>query len=457
MTTTIIIRRGTAAPTQASGLTLGEPAFNTTDQTLHIGRGAGVTAAWVGARITGLSADIASGLTLQIPTSAAVKNYVTDYVSANTSGVASLNSLTGALTLLGGSNIGVSSASGSLTVTNNGVRTLGLSGDWKKSVVAIFGGSTGSLLLSGATWGSTTPTNVGTVGGIPNGTNLAGRTVFDILESILYTYQNVSFQSSQITSGSFTTGNLELGQTAAASGNYTFSWTVNNNSNVDANGMTVIYTGAGGIGSGSVIGATAYLPTTGRVGNLPITARGFTIGSSFTMTAQASQWTAFQAAGGTSAIPSNISTGATATSTLGGTAVWYSRLYYGYTSGTSISNLNQLVTTGMSEPNGRFVTTTSSTLTFPNTDGSRFTFTPSQAPGGGLQYLYVLIHDYYSTIPAATWKDSGSPVQFGMTGNGGGALGTTMSVTNAQGFASTYKVYRSAEATSATSVSFYAQ
>ena len=84
MTTTIIIRRGTAAPTQASGLTLGEPAFNTTDQTLHIGRGAGVTAAWVGARITGLSADIASGLTLQIPTSAAVKNYVTDYVTNNT-------------------------------------------------------------------------------------------------------------------------------------------------------------------------------------------------------------------------------------------------------------------------------------------------------------------------------------------------------------------------------------
>jgi hypothetical protein len=451
MPTTIILRRGTAAPTQASGLTLGEPAFNTTDQTLHIGRGAGVTAAWVGARITGLSADIASGLTLQIPTSAAVKNYVTDYVATNTSGVASLNSLTGALTLVGGSNIGVSSASGSLTVTNNGVRTLGLSGDWKKSVVAIFGGSTGSLLLSGATWGSTTVTNAGTVGGIANGTNLAGKTVFDILESLLFTYQNVSFASSSITSGTFTTGNLELGQTAAASGNYTFSWTVNNNSNVDSTGMTVIYTGGGGVGSGSVIGATAYLPTTGRVGNLGINARGFTIGSSFSMTAQASQWTAYQAAGGAS-IPSNISTGATATSSLG-TATWYSKIYYGYTSGASITNQSQLVTTGMGQSD-RLITSTSAALSFANGSGTTLAFTPSQASGGGLQYLYVLVHNYYNTI--SSWKDASSGFGFGMTGNGGAVLGATLSITNTQGFAAAYKVYRSAEPTDTTYVALYA-
>lgn len=456
MTTTIIIRRGTAAPTQASGLTLGEPAFNTTDQTLHIGRGAGVTAAWVGARITGLSADIASGLTLQIPTSSAVKNYITDYVAQNTSGVSSItvngDSLDGPVTLLGGSQIGITSNGGdSITVTNNGVRTLGLSGDWKKSVVAIFGGSTGALLLSGATWGSTTVTNAGTVGGIANGTNLAGKTVFDILESLLFTYQNVSFASSSITSGTFTTGNLELGQTAAASGNYTFSWTVNNSSNVNSTGMTVIYTGGGGIGSGSVIGATAYLPTTGRVGNLGINARGFTIGSSFSMTAQASQWTAYQAAGGAS-IPSNISTGATATSSLG-TATWYSKIYYGYTSGASITNRTQLVTTGMGQSD-RLITSTNAALSFANASGTTLAFTPSQASGGGLQYLYILVHDYYNTI--SSWKDAGSGFAFGMTGNGGAALGATLSVTNAQGFATTYKVYRSAEPTDTTYVALYA-
>lgn len=450
MPTTIVIRRGSAAPTQASGLTLGEPAFNTTDQTLHIGRGAGVTAAWVGARISGASTDIASGLTLQIPTLSAVKNYVTDYVTSNTSGVSKLNELTGPVNLIGGSNIGLTVGATTITVTNEGVRTLGLSGDWKKAVVNVFGGTTGALAISGATWGSATVTNAGNVGGIANGTNLAGKTVFEILESILFTYQNVSFSAASITSGSFTTGNLELGQTAAASGNYTFSWTVNNSSNVDSTGMTVIYTGGGGVGSGTVIGATAYLPTTGRVGNLGINARGFTIGSSFSMTAQASQWTAYQAAGGSS-IPTNISTGATATSSLG-TATWYSKIYYGYTSGTSISSRSQLVSTGMGS-NDRLITSTSTSLSFANGSGTTLAFTPSQASGGGLQYLYVLVHDYYGAIN--NWFDASNNFAFGMTGNGGAGIGATLSVTNAQGFAATYKVYRSANATDTSYISIY--
>jgi hypothetical protein len=450
MPTTIIIRRGTAAPTAASGLTLGEPAFNTTDQTLHIGRGAGVTAAWIGARISGLSSDIAAGLTLQIPSLAAVKNYVTDYVATNTSGVASLNSLTGTLNLLGGSNIGVSSASGSITVTNNGVRTLGLSGDWKKSVVAIFGGSTGALLVSGATWGSATPTNAGSVGGIANGTNLAGKTVFDILESLLFSYQNVSFISATI-APQYDTRNLELGETAADLGLYTFSWNVSNSSNIDSLGMSVVYTGGGGIASGTVMGATSFGPTSNRVGSLP-EIRGYTIGSSFSVTARASQWTAYQAAGGSS-IPSNISTGATATYSFG-TTNWYSNIYFGYTSGTSITNRSQLVSTGMGQ-SARMITSTNAALSFANTSGTTLTFTPSQASGGGLQYLYILVHDYYNTI--SSWKESKDGFGFGMTGNGGAPLGATLSVTNASGFAANYKVYRSAEPTDITSISIYSE
>jgi hypothetical protein len=142
MATQLTFRRGTSEPTQASGLTLGEPAFNTTLNTLHIGRGAGITATWVGAQISGLSTGIAAGLTTQVPTMSAVK----DYVASTTSGVATLNSLTGAVTLAAGTNIGVTTASGSITVTNQGVRT--------------FNGATGAV--TGASLGANTFTALNT-------------------------------------------------------------------------------------------------------------------------------------------------------------------------------------------------------------------------------------------------------------------------------------------------------
>jgi hypothetical protein len=97
MSTTITFRRGTAAPTQGAGLTLGEPAFDTTNRNFYIGLGSGVTAAWVGARISGSSGDIAAGLTNWIVNAKAVKDYV-DVVSANpTNVVTSFNGLTGAV------------------------------------------------------------------------------------------------------------------------------------------------------------------------------------------------------------------------------------------------------------------------------------------------------------------------------------------------------------------------
>jgi hypothetical protein len=117
MPTTITFRRGASAPTQGSGITLGEPAFETTLKRLYIGQGAGVTAVWVGAQISGLSADIAAGLTYQIPTMSAVK----DYVASATSGVSTLNSLSGALTIVGGTNIGVTASGSSITITDFGV------------------------------------------------------------------------------------------------------------------------------------------------------------------------------------------------------------------------------------------------------------------------------------------------------------------------------------------------
>lgn len=76
MSTTITFRRGTAAPTPTAGLTLGEPAFDTTNRNLYIGLGSGVTAAWVGARISGLSSDITAGLTNWIVNAKGIKDYV---------------------------------------------------------------------------------------------------------------------------------------------------------------------------------------------------------------------------------------------------------------------------------------------------------------------------------------------------------------------------------------------
>lgn len=103
MGTTITFRRGENDPTSGSGLTLAEPAFNTTLKTFHIGLGHGITAAWVGAPISGLSADIAAGITYKIPSAAAVKNYIGGLCYGNTGAptitqyVSSFNGLTGAV------------------------------------------------------------------------------------------------------------------------------------------------------------------------------------------------------------------------------------------------------------------------------------------------------------------------------------------------------------------------
>ena len=103
MGTTIIFRRGENDPTSGSGLTLAEPAFNTTLKTFHIGLGHGVTAAWVGGPISGLSADIAAGITYKTPTASAVKNYIAGLCFGNTGAatitqyVSSFNGLTGAV------------------------------------------------------------------------------------------------------------------------------------------------------------------------------------------------------------------------------------------------------------------------------------------------------------------------------------------------------------------------
>ena len=76
MAVQISIAKGTYNPTSLTGLTLGEPAFNYSNNTLWLGKGSGNTPVWVGAGVCGASGGIAAGLTYQIPTLGAVKDYI---------------------------------------------------------------------------------------------------------------------------------------------------------------------------------------------------------------------------------------------------------------------------------------------------------------------------------------------------------------------------------------------
>jgi hypothetical protein len=98
------------------------------------------------------------------------------------------------------------------------------------------------------------PSNV-TVGGVPSGTNLYGRTVTSILEDIFVTYLSPSFSSFSISGQSNT---IEVG--SVLSGSRTFTWVTSNSSNVQTNSVqikdvtsnTVIASGLANDGSESV-------------------------------------------------------------------------------------------------------------------------------------------------------------------------------------------------------------
>jgi len=138
---TIRIKRN-ATTTLPTGLTFGEPAFVDGLNSLYVAKVDG-TPVRVGAEI-----DISGSLGTsdnKIPTQKAVKTYVDASVAGGA--VSSVNGLTGAVTIYGGSGISVAAAGGGITLTNTGV------------VSAVAG--TG-ISVSGAT-GAVTFTNNGVV------------------------------------------------------------------------------------------------------------------------------------------------------------------------------------------------------------------------------------------------------------------------------------------------------
>ena len=94
MAVEISLKKGTANPT--SGLTLAEPLFNSTNNTLWMGKGSGVTPIWLGAGICGASGGIAAGLTYQIPTLGAVKDYISSIGTIGATGATGATGVQGA-------------------------------------------------------------------------------------------------------------------------------------------------------------------------------------------------------------------------------------------------------------------------------------------------------------------------------------------------------------------------
>jgi Major tropism determinant N-terminal domain len=191
----IKFKRGGGAPGAGAGLTAGEPAFDTTNNALHIHNG--TTAIWVGAQIDNDTA-LAGNSAIRIPTQFAVKSYVDSQVAGGA--VSSINGATGAVVLIGGGtygntldinvtsktivirNIGVTAAvagngisisgsTGTVTINNTGVT--GVTGSANQVAVSANGGyATVSLPTAITTPGSLTTTGNLTVGGnlIVNGT-----------------------------------------------------------------------------------------------------------------------------------------------------------------------------------------------------------------------------------------------------------------------------------------------
>lgn len=241
---------------------------------------------------------------------------------------------------------------------------------------------------AGDQWVRPDATTATDVAGIPSGTTgLVGESSIQILERILYPYQNVtlSWTSTGLAS------QYELGQTAG-NGAFTATWT---SSTPDANWVSgsayIRYTG---LASGTAL--TAGSPTADTASVQYPAFRGTTVNSSvsFSLTGQ-------QVGGTTKTV--------TATPR---TSTWYSKIYYGKSTDPGLTN-PLVLTNGGSE---LFTTTGSRTISTTDTGG----------------YLYLFIHNNYSLT---SMKYSGFDVALNAA--------VTGSVTNAQGFTTTYKIYRS--------------
>jgi hypothetical protein len=252
--------------------------------------------------------------------------------------------------------------------------------------VEILGGSGGAE----TTWSLTTPTTATDIAGIPQGTTFdVGENSIAILERILYPYQNVSF--SNFVSG--LSSSYELGQTGG-NGTVTATWT---SSLPDAN-WTPNSAGIAQTGFASATLLSGASPTADSASITYAALRSTSLASnSITVTLSAQQIEG-----------SNPSTSATRS--------WWSRLYWGKSTNASLTDPSSL--------------SLGSNTLLESKSASSTTLTASAGAG----YFYIFIHDSYTvtSMTLAGFDVAQDSVR-------------TVTVTNAYGFSTTYKVYRSLE------------
>lgn len=273
-------------------------------------------------------------------------------------------------------------------------------------VLYVGGTNDNSILIAGGgagsetKWSNPNPTTATDIAGIPAGTTFdIGATAISILERILYPYIPVSFTSfnSQLNTS------YELGQTA--SGTETITWgTTGPTGNWIVNSGEISYSG---FTSGSLTsGFNLY------------SYDGTPFSESITVTYPSIRATQISNNTLTVSITGQQSKDTPLVSTTD-TSRWWSRLYWGKSTGTNTTD-PFVLTDGSSA----LVTTTSG--------GSR-----STNATGGNGYFYLFIHDYYE-LTAMTLAGFDVALREPI-----GTTITTTVVTNAQGMTADYKVYRS--------------
>jgi len=145
----ISLKKSTVNPTSGSGLTLGEPVFNHSNNTFWMGKGSGNTPVWVGAGVCGASAGINAGLTYQIPTLGAVKDYFSavssGFLGTTASYVSTFNGLTGAIGITAGTNITITQSGNTFTIASSGGDVSSVSGSGNGILVSP---TTGAVVVS---------------------------------------------------------------------------------------------------------------------------------------------------------------------------------------------------------------------------------------------------------------------------------------------------------------------
>lgn len=260
-------------------------------------------------------------------------------------------------------------------------------------------GPTGPQGNTGATgeeslWTNANPTLV-TVGGLPLGSTLLGFNAIQILEEILYPYQPVSFSSFSVDLGGY---ELELNQPITGD-DYTCSWTTSGpNENWVVGSLSVVRTVNGG-SSTTLLSGLDYNDSPQSISH-PTYQYNVPTNLAFTITGQQDEQSA-----------------PTSTETYS----WKYKMYWGLTSGASITNFSNF--------SSEFITSTS-------TSSRLFTGNGTQ------QYFYFVIPNSFTSYTSFKNVLNNLSIPF--------QAAQTVTVTNPYGSSIQYKYYRSTNSSAST-------